>query len=102
MQTSERVASRATQPAKPSAPTRFVYSTKVPYAFGPSAACQSAGALTRYAESLQTVQAALHPENRIADHRYEDICAACLRGIAAALRVEVMDLLVGGVFLIRG
>src|SRR5262249_8492950 len=30
---------------------------------------------------------ALRPENRIADNRYEDICAACLRGIAAALCV---------------
>jgi predicted ATPase/DNA-binding SARP family transcriptional activator len=45
-----------------------------------------AGALTRYAESLQTIHAALRPENRIADHRHEDICALCLRGIAAVLR----------------
>jgi tetratricopeptide (TPR) repeat protein len=44
-----------------------------------------AGALTRYAESLQTVLAAMRPENRVADHRHEDICAVCLRGIAAVL-----------------
>src|SRR5439155_110229 len=40
----------------------------------------------RYVESLQTIQAALRLENRTADHRLEDICAVCLRGIAAALR----------------
>jgi non-specific serine/threonine protein kinase len=47
-----------------------------------------AGALTRYAESLRTVQAAMRPECRITDHdhRNADVCAAFLRSIAAALR----------------
>jgi predicted ATPase/DNA-binding SARP family transcriptional activator len=45
-----------------------------------------AGELARYAESLQTIQPALRPENRIADHRHEDVCSVCLRAIAAALR----------------